>query len=153
MRRSGGSCRSRSTKYPGARDGPQKLYRRTVEYYRHVLGSDPAYNGVTFRNAIVAGLHPEDWIVEFEEGPGCAVSLSPLWELRRTRKARKGPKKRVAGRPESVLEVARPGGKACDRLRADKRGRECGRRAQGAVSGRFWGISGKLRAVESPLTR
>ena len=51
-------------KYPGARDAPQRLYRRTVEYYRHVLGGDSGYNGVTFRNAMVAGLDPDEWAVE-----------------------------------------------------------------------------------------
>lgn len=51
-------------KYPGARAGPQKLFRRTVEYYRHVLRGDPGYNGATFRNAMVAGLHPDEWMVE-----------------------------------------------------------------------------------------
>ena len=51
-------------KYPGARDAPQRLYRRTVEYYRHVLGGDRGYNGVTFRNAMVAGLDPDEWMVE-----------------------------------------------------------------------------------------
>lgn len=51
-------------KYPGSRDGPQRLYRRTVEYYRHVLGGDGGYNGVTFRNAMVAGLDPDEWMVE-----------------------------------------------------------------------------------------
>lgn len=51
-------------KYPGARDAPQRLFRRTAEYYRHVAGGDPGYNAATFRNAIVAGLDPDEWIVE-----------------------------------------------------------------------------------------
>ena len=76
-------------KYPGARDGPQKLYRRTVEYYRHVLGGDPAYNGVTFRNAIVADLHPDEWIVEhparggYNLGGGLADYIAPYWRTPR----------------------------------------------------------------------
>lgn len=51
-------------KYPGARDAPQRLFRRTAEYYRHVVGGDPGYNGATFRNALVAGIDPDEWIVE-----------------------------------------------------------------------------------------
>ena len=76
-------------KYPGARDAPQKLYRRTVEYYRHVLGGDPAYNGVTFRNAIVAGEAPEDWAVEhpathgYNLAGGLAEYIAPYWRVPR----------------------------------------------------------------------
>jgi len=76
-------------KYPGARDRPQQLYRRTVEYYRHVLGGDPAYNGVTFRNAIVAGLHPEDWTVDHPATSGynltgeLAEYIAPYWRVPR----------------------------------------------------------------------
>ena len=51
-------------KYPGARDAPQRLFRRTAEYYRHVAGGDPGYNGATFRNALVAEFDPDEWIVE-----------------------------------------------------------------------------------------
>ena len=51
-------------KYPAARDEPQRLYRRTVEYYRHALDGDPGYTGTTFRNAILAGLDPESWRIE-----------------------------------------------------------------------------------------
>ena len=76
-------------KYPGARDAPQKLYRRTVEYYRHVLGGDPAYNGVTFRNAVVAGRHREDWAVEhpatsgYNLAGGLAEYIAPYWRVPR----------------------------------------------------------------------
>ena len=71
-------------KHPGARDGPQKLYRRPVEYYRHVLGGDPAYNGVTFRNTIVAGPHPDDWIVEHPATGGYNLAggcIGPYWRV------------------------------------------------------------------------
>ena len=76
-------------KYPGARDAPQKLYRRTVEYYRHVLGGDPAYNGVTFRNALVAGRHRQDWAVEhpatsgYNLAGGLAEYIAPYWRVPR----------------------------------------------------------------------
>lgn len=51
-------------KYPAARDEPQRLYRRTVEYYRHALNGDPGYTGTTFRNAVLADLDPESWRIE-----------------------------------------------------------------------------------------
>lgn len=35
-----------------------------AEYYRHVLGGDPGYNGVTFRNVMVAGLDPDAWLID-----------------------------------------------------------------------------------------
>lgn len=74
-------------KYPHAKEEPQRLYRRTVEYYRETLDGDPGYNAATFRNAVVSGLEPEDWRIErparesYNLGGGLSAFIPKGWKL------------------------------------------------------------------------
>lgn len=63
-------------RYPAAAGKPLKLFARTAEYFADVLGADPGYTSVLFRNGPLHAARP-GWHVDYNGPPGGW----PLYEL------------------------------------------------------------------------
>ncbi len=56
-------------RHPKARTGPLNLFARTAEYFADVLGADPGYTSVLFRNGPLH-VEREGWVVTYGGPPG-----------------------------------------------------------------------------------